>query len=105
MHNRGHLQHDVVAARSGGARRDVHAIRALPVRADEHVVDVHWMAYYVAFLTQERVIVGAETFPRITVYECALRQHADQVVHVSTRRWGAASPVGPGYYVCHDTPR
>lgn len=83
----------------------VRLAQALEQQGIRYARSDYWTAYYVTFLTQERVVVGAETFSRIAAYERALEQHADHVVHVSTRRCGAAPPVVPGYYVCHETPR
>jgi hypothetical protein len=62
----------------------------------------YWTAYYVAFLTQERVIVGADTLSRIDRYEQLLAQHATDVVRISTEPCGDAPPIVPGYYVCRE---
>ena len=65
----------------------------------------YWTAYYVNFLTQERVVIGAETFSRIAIYERTIEQHPDEVVQVATEPCGTAPAIVPGYYVCPARPR
>ena len=70
----------------------------------------YWTAYYVAFMTRERVVVGADYFPRIDAYERTLAQHQQDTVRITTRRCDepasaagsgeAGSEIVPGYYVC-----
>ena len=62
----------------------------------------YWTAYYVAFMTQERVTVGADTLSRIDEYERILARHAGDVVRVSTTPCGTRPPIVPGYHVCRD---
>ncbi len=63
----------------------------------------YWTAYYVTFMTQERVIVGADAFSRIDIYERILARHADDVVPVSSQPCGNTPAIVPGYYVCRAT--
>jgi hypothetical protein len=62
----------------------------------------YWTAYYVTFLTQERVIVGAETLSRVDAYERALAQHADEVVRIATTPCDSSPPIVAGFYVCSE---
>lgn len=62
----------------------------------------YWTAYYVAFMTQERVIIGSDTLSRIDRYEQLLVQHAPEVVRIETAPCGDAAPIVPGYYVCRE---
>ena len=77
--------------------------RALEARGITHIRSDYWTAYYVAFLTQERIVVGADALPRVDAYERALAQHAGDVVRVSTEPCGEAAPIVPGYYLCRDS--
>ncbi len=76
---------------------------ALEARGIRYARSDYWTAYYVAFMTQERVIVSADTFPRIDEYEHVLARHADDVVQVSTEPCGETPAIVPGYYVCRAT--
>lgn len=62
----------------------------------------YWTAYYVVFMTNERVIVGADTLSRIDRYEQILAQHPAEVVRIATTPCDASPPIVPGYYVCRD---
>jgi hypothetical protein len=60
----------------------------------------YWTAYYVAFMTRERVVVGADTLSRVDVYERLLARHEREVVHVTTDRCDDTPAIVPGYYLC-----
>lgn len=75
---------------------------ALEQRGLLYIRSDYWTAYYVAFITEERVTVGADTLSRIDEYERILARHAPEVVRVSTTPCGAGPPIVPGYHVCRD---
>jgi len=90
---------------------------ALEARGIHYARSDYWTAYYVAFMTRERVVVGADNFPRIDVYERLLARHEHEVVRITTNRCddkpasafapagapgsgAAGSEIVPGYYIC-----
>lgn len=83
---------------------------ALESRGIHYARSDYWTAYYVAFMTNERVVVGADNFPRIDVYERLLARHENEVVRITTGRCdehasapgsgAAGSEIVPGYYIC-----
>jgi hypothetical protein len=73
---------------------------ALEARGIRFVRSDYWTAYYVAFMTRERVIVGSDTLSRIDEYERALTRHSSEITRVSTAPCGDTSYVVPGYYLC-----
>ena len=75
---------------------------AMEARGLRYARSDYWTAYYVAFMTRERVIVGADTLPRIALYEQILSQHRAEVVRIATRPCDSSPPIVPGYYVCRD---
>ena len=75
---------------------------AMEARGLRYARSDYWTAYYVAFLTQERVIVGSDTLSRIDRYEQVLAQHAPEVVRIATKPCDDAPPIVPGYYVCRE---
>ncbi len=81
----------------------VQLVEALEAQGIRYARSDYWTAYYVDFLSQERVIVGADTLSRVDVYERALAQHATEVVRLSTEPCGDTPPIVAGYYVCRDT--
>lgn len=78
----------------------VQLVRALEARGIRYARSDYWTAYYVAFLSQERIIMGTTSQPRILVYERALAWHASDVVHIETTPCDASPPIVPGYYIC-----
>jgi hypothetical protein len=81
----------------------VQLAQALEARGIRYARSDYWTAYYVDFLSQERVTVGADTLSRVDIYERALEQHATEVVRLSTQPCGDAPPIVPGYHVCRDS--
>ena len=75
---------------------------ALEARGIRYARSDYWTAYYVDFISQERVTVGADVFARLDLYERVLAQHASEVVRVSTTPCGDEPPIVPGYHVCRD---
>ena len=75
---------------------------ALEARGIRYARSDYWTAYYVDFMTSERVIVGADSLSRIDIYERELAQHPEQVVRISTTPCGTTPAVVPGFYVCRE---
>lgn len=73
---------------------------ALESRGITYVRSDYWTAYYVAFMTRERVTVVPDTLSRVELYERRLARHQDEVVRVSTSPCGDTAAVVPGYYLC-----
>ncbi|MCC6162514.1 MAG: hypothetical protein IT182_04100 [Acidobacteria bacterium] len=73
---------------------------AMEARGLHYARSDYWTAYYVAFLTHERVIIGSDTLSRVDLYEHVLARHEAEVVRIATRPCDAAPPIVPGYYVC-----
>ena len=78
--------------------------RALEAQGIRFARSDYWTAYYVDFVSQERVIVGADTLSRVDIYEHALAQHAAEVVRIATTPCGDTPPIVPGFYICRAQP-
>jgi len=76
---------------------------ALEARGVRYAYADYWTAYYVAFLTEERVLVVPDILSRIAFYEREVAAHADEAVRLSPSPCGDAPPVAPGYHVCDGT--
>jgi hypothetical protein len=75
---------------------------ALESRGISYVRTDYWTAYYVAFMTRERVTVVPDILSRVEIYERRLAHHEHEAVRVSTRPCGNAAAVVPGYYLCQN---
>ena len=86
---------------------------ALEARGIRYARSDYWTAYYVAFMTRERVVVGvtADNFSRIDAYERILARHEGEVVRITTTRCddqpasasgsaASSAAIVPGYYIC-----
>ncbi len=60
----------------------------------------YWTAYYVSFVSQERVIVGSTGFARVAEYERLVARHPGPVPTILTRPCGESAPVVPGFWLC-----
>lgn len=73
---------------------------ALEQRGVRYARSDYWTAYYVTFLTEERIVVGSTVFSRIQLYEHLLARQPGPVPTVATSPCGDAPPVAPGYWLC-----
>jgi hypothetical protein len=60
----------------------------------------YWIAYYVSFLTRERIILAATDVQRIRTYNTMVEAHAGEAVHLSRRRCENGIILIPGVYQC-----
>jgi hypothetical protein len=70
---------------------------------DQHVrygTADYWIAYYIDFLTRERMIFAAEAPQRILLYNRIVADHAAEAVRLSRRRCGGGVVLVPGVYRC-----
>jgi hypothetical protein len=60
----------------------------------------YWLAYYIDFLTQERMIFAADAPQRILLYNRIVAEHAAEAVRLSRRRCDGGVLLVPGVYRC-----
>jgi hypothetical protein len=60
----------------------------------------YWIAYYVDFLTRERIILAADAPQRILLYNRLVAEHAAEAVRLSRRRCDGGVLLVPGVYRC-----
>lgn len=75
-------------------------IRALDASGIRYAVSDYWIAYYVTFLTNERIIVDADDVERIAAYRQAVSAHRGEAIRISRTPCGDARPVLDGVYFC-----
>jgi hypothetical protein len=75
-------------------------IRALDARGIRYAYADYWTAYYVSFMTRERIIVSATEIPRVKSYERLVDTHRGEAVLISRRPCGGGEQVTPAFWIC-----
>ena len=75
-------------------------IKVLQDRGVRYGIADYWIAYYVSFLTNERIIMKAEGFPRIYEYDRQVEAHMNEAVRVARTPCEGGQAVMPGLYLC-----
>lgn len=75
-------------------------IRHLEARNIKYATADYWIAYYVTFLTNERIVVAAYDFPRIATDEDQIDAHRAQAIDISRKPCGDVKPIFEGVYFC-----
>jgi len=65
-----------------------------------HVYADYWLAYYIDFLTRERMIFASDTPQRILFYNQLVAEHASTAVRLSRRRCDGGVQLVAGVYRC-----
>jgi hypothetical protein len=60
----------------------------------------YWLAYYIDFLTRERIIIASDAPQRILFYNTLVGEHAAEAVRLSRRRCDGGVLLVPGVYRC-----
>jgi hypothetical protein len=83
-----------------------------PVPAKRALIDVleaqgirygtadYWLAYYIDFMTDERMIFASDAPQRILLYNSLVAAHAGEAVRLSRRRCDGGVALSPGVYRC-----
>ena len=82
-----------------GVKRQI--VRELEARGVRYGSSDYWIAYYVTFLTNERVIMRAEDFTRILEYDREVLAHAGEAVTVARLPCRNGNEVVSGVYFCY----
>jgi hypothetical protein len=75
-------------------------IRALQAQGVRFARADYWLAYYIDFMTRERIIVASDDPRRILSYDRIVADHADEAVRLSRRPCGGGTVLVPGVYRC-----
>jgi len=81
-----------------GAKRLI--IQQLEMRGVRYGKTDYWNAYYVSFLTNERIVMAADDFPRIVTYDRLVKEHATEAVRVLRKPCEGGQELIPGVYLC-----
>jgi hypothetical protein len=75
-------------------------IRHLEARGIHYAEADYWIAYYVTFLTNERIVVKSNTFTRIREYGPQVDDHSSEAILVSRRPCDGGERIMDGVYFC-----
>jgi hypothetical protein len=75
-------------------------IRSLEARGIKYAGADYWIAYYITFMTNERIIVTPDTFARIPEYERQVLSHRGEAIHISRTACTGGKQVVEGVYFC-----
>ncbi|MEO8260273.1 MAG: hypothetical protein ABI868_23200 [Acidobacteriota bacterium] len=75
-------------------------IRNLDARGIKYAMADYWIAYYITFMTDERIIVAAETFARMPDYERIVLEHRAEAIRISRQPCDDGKMVVEGVYFC-----
>jgi hypothetical protein len=75
-------------------------IRNLDARGIKYAAADYWIAYYITFMTDERIIVAADSFARIPDYERIVLEHRAEAIHISRQPCDDGKQVVEGVYFC-----
>lgn len=75
-------------------------IRALDAAGIRYGKADYWLAYYIDFLTNERIVFAADAPQRILLYNKIVADHAGEAVRLSRRPCDGGVALIPGVYQC-----
>ena len=75
-------------------------IRNLDARGIKYASADYWIAYYITFMTDERIIVAADTFARMPDYERIVLEHRAEAIRISRQPCADGKMVVAGVYFC-----
>ena len=75
-------------------------IRNLEARGIKYASSDYWIAYYITFATNERIIVTPETFVRIPDYERQVLEHRAEAIRISRTPCEGGKQIAEGVYFC-----
>jgi hypothetical protein len=92
------LWHEQVTVPQVASRAALTAV--LEARGIRFARSDYWTAYYVNFLSQERVVVGSTGFARVDLYEQQLLQQSGPVPLILTSSCDGGEVLVPGFWLC-----
>jgi hypothetical protein len=75
-------------------------IRVLESKGVRYGTADYWIAYYVTFMTNERMIFASDDVQRIRTYNRIVSAHPAEAIHLSRRPCGSGIMLIPGVYQC-----
>ena len=75
-------------------------IAALDARGARYAYADYWTAYYVSFMTRERIVVATTEVTKVKEYDRIVESHRDEVILISRRPCNGGEQLTPAFWVC-----
>ena len=75
-------------------------VRSLETRGVRYAYADYWTAYYVTFMTRERIIVTATEIPRVKTYDRLVNDHRGEAILISRRPCPGGGQLTPAFWAC-----
>jgi hypothetical protein len=75
-------------------------IRALDARGVRYAYADYWTAYYVTFMTRERIIVAADAVVKVRTHNNFVDAHRAEAIHILRRPCAGGEQLTPAFWAC-----
>ena len=75
-------------------------IRALDARGVRYAYADYWTAYYVTFMTRERIVVAADAVVKVRADNRLVDLHRSEAIRISRRACPGGQPLTPAFWAC-----
>jgi hypothetical protein len=75
-------------------------IRALEARGVRYAYSDYWTAYYVTFLTQERIIVASDAIVKVRTHNRLVDAHRAEAIRISRNPCPGGQQLTPSFWAC-----
>jgi len=75
-------------------------IRALEARNLRYAYADFWTAYYVSFMTRERIVVASDDAVKVRTYNRIVDAHHDEAIRISRRPCPNGEQLTPAFWSC-----
>jgi hypothetical protein len=78
----------------------VEVIRALDAEGIRYGTADYWLAYYIDFMTNERIVLASTSPQRILIYNAIVAAHSAEAVRLLRKPCEGGKPLVAGVYRC-----
>jgi hypothetical protein len=78
----------------------VELIDALEARGVRYAYADYWTAYYVTFMTRERIIVASDSVVKVRTHNTEVDAHRAEAIRISRRPCDGGEPLTPAFWAC-----
>jgi hypothetical protein len=75
-------------------------VRALEARGVRYAYADYWTAYYVTFLTQERIVVASDAIVKVRTHNRLVDAHRAEAIRISRRPCPGGQQLTPAFWAC-----
>jgi len=75
-------------------------VRALEAHGVRYAYADYWTAYYVTFMTRERIIVAADAVVKVRAHNRIVDAHRAEAIRISRSACPGGTPLTPAFWAC-----